>query len=433
MSKSKILVIMTGSIACYKACQVVSRLVQSGHEVQVVTTKSALNFVGPATLEGLSGRKVLCDMYEVGQMMGHIHWARWADLILVAPATANFINKIAHGLADDLASTLFLSHDFKRPFLIAPAMNSSMYSHPVTQGSLKRLQELGVQVLETASGVLACGEEGYGKLLDPELIEKEVAQHLSNIPNIEMMPKSITHKNQNIRILITAGGTSERIDDIRVISNRSTGATGVQLSQKFSGCGFPVTLLLSESSPFSSSLHDFEVIKFSDYESLKNLLYHELSHRNYSHIFHLAAVSDYSVARLELDGKPILEENSPRKISSDKEVSIVLKSNPKIVNDLKKISANKNIKLISFKLTSACDEKTKIEAVEKLIMNSKSDYVVHNDWVQIKQNHENHIFSIYKSTSKTSGQFDSHGIPMTQMAQITNAADLAEFFIQEIL
>ncbi|MBK7963177.1 MAG: bifunctional phosphopantothenoylcysteine decarboxylase/phosphopantothenate--cysteine ligase CoaBC [Bdellovibrionales bacterium] len=269
MSKSKILVIMTGSIACYKACQIVSRLVQSGHEVQVVTTKSALNFVGPATLEGLSGRKVLCDMYEVGQMMGHIHWARWADLILVAPATANFINKIAHGLADDLASTLFLSHDFKRPFLIAPAMNSSMYSHPVTQGSLKRLQELGVQVLETASGVLACGEEGYGKLLDPELIEKEVAQHLSNIPNIEMMPKSITHKNQNIRILITAGGTSERIDDIRVISNRSTGATGVQLSQKFSGCGFPVTLLLSESSPFSSSLHDFEVIKFSDYESLK--------------------------------------------------------------------------------------------------------------------------------------------------------------------
>lgn len=429
---------MTGSIACYKACQTVSRLVQSGHEVQIIATNSALKFIGPATLEGLTGRKVLSDMYEEGQMMSHIHWARWADLILVAPATANFINKIANGLADDLASTLFLAHDFTRPFLVAPAMNSSMYYHPVTQHSLKRLQALGVQVLETASGVLACGEEGYGKLLDPELILGEVSKHLQNPSAPQRKPaEKQADSTHALRILVTAGGTSEPIDDVRVMTNRSTGSTGVQLSQKFWECGFPVTLLLSESSPFTSPFawaqHEFEVLKFSDYESLKGLLHHELSQKNYSHVFHLAAVSDYSVARLELDGIPVPDSRRAGKIASDQQMSIILKSNPKIVNDLKKVSANKKIKLIAFKLTSGADEKSKLEAVEKLMTNSASDYVVHNDWVQIKQTPENHIFSVYKTNSKVSGQTQSPKDSMSLAVQTTNVAGLAEYFIQEIL
>src|SRR5690606_33467299 len=133
MSRSKILFIMTGSIACYKACQLLSKLSQNNYEVQVVATASALEFVGNATLEGLSGKAVVSDIFAHGRNMDHIHLARWADLIIVAPATANFINKMAQGAADDLASTLFLAHDFTKPFLVAPAMNTSMYQHPATQ------------------------------------------------------------------------------------------------------------------------------------------------------------------------------------------------------------------------------------------------------------------------------------------------------------
>jgi len=176
---------MTGSIACYKSCQVISRLVQKGISVQVVATPAALKFVGTATLEGLSGNPVVSDLYTSGNVMDHIHLIRKADLVLVAPATANFINKISSGIGDDLASTLFLAHDFKKPFLIAPAMNTSMYFHPITQASVLKLQSLGVQILDSASGVLACGETGFGKLLEPDLILEEVLKFITS-PRIEI-------------------------------------------------------------------------------------------------------------------------------------------------------------------------------------------------------------------------------------------------------
>ncbi len=456
--KSKILFILTGSIACYKACQIVSRLVQSGHEVQIIATPSALRFIGSATLEGLTGRKIFSDMYEEGQMMNHIHWARWADLILVAPATANFINKISNGLADDLASTLFLSYNFKIPFLIAPAMNSSMYSHPITQKSLRHLESLGIQILETASGILACGEEGFGKLLDPDLILQEISQYLPEPPKPptstqdpndlrfqSLIPQSKIAKDSSQRILITAGGTSERIDDVRVITNRSTGSTGFYLSQEFWEAGLPVTLLLSETSCLNTANHEFEVLKFSDFESLRRLLFSELSNKNYTHVFHLAAVSDYSVESLELDGiplaapdthwpsdKPPTENPLPSgKIASGKRMSILMKSNPKIVNDIKDISLNKSIKLVSFKLTSGADNKAKVEAVERLMTNSNSDYVVHNDWQQIHRSPLNHAFSIFKTNSKDKAIHQP--LAAVPIAESIDRAGLGEYFIQEIL
>ena len=127
MSRSKILFIMSGSIACYKACQVISRLSQKGHDVQVVATSSALKFIGNATIEGLTGKPVISDLFSAGNVMDHIHLARWADLVIVAPATADFINKMASGISSDLASSLFLAHDFSKSFLVAPAMNTAMY------------------------------------------------------------------------------------------------------------------------------------------------------------------------------------------------------------------------------------------------------------------------------------------------------------------
>jgi phosphopantothenoylcysteine decarboxylase/phosphopantothenate--cysteine ligase len=144
-------------------------------------SKSSLEFVGAATIEGLTGEAPITDMYATGNVMDHINLMRWSDLVLVAPATANYINKIASGVGDDLLTTLFLAHDFNKPFLIAPAMNTKMYLHPVTQNSITLLKKLGIEILETASGVLACGEIGSGRLLEPDLIFKEVEKSLSSI------------------------------------------------------------------------------------------------------------------------------------------------------------------------------------------------------------------------------------------------------------
>jgi phosphopantothenoylcysteine decarboxylase/phosphopantothenate--cysteine ligase len=177
--KPRLLFFLTGSISCYKACFAISRLVQAGVEVRTVATPAALQFVGKATLEGLTGQPVASDMWEPGRAMEHINLARWADLALVAPATANTINRLANGLADDLVGSLFLAWELqKKPWWIAPAMNVAMFEHPLTQASLAKLGGLGVRVFPTGSGPLACGEEGAGRLLEPEQLVLQVLAEL---------------------------------------------------------------------------------------------------------------------------------------------------------------------------------------------------------------------------------------------------------------
>jgi len=175
MSRGNVLFLLSGSIACYKACTVISRLAQAGVTVQTAATPAALRFVGAATLEGLSGRPVFSDLWEEGRALDHIDLARAADLALLCPATANTINRLAGGLADDPIGTLFLAWELKeKPWWIAPAMNGSMWEHPATTDSLARLRKWGVRVLDPIDGPHACGEEGPGRLLDPETIAAEV-------------------------------------------------------------------------------------------------------------------------------------------------------------------------------------------------------------------------------------------------------------------
>lgn len=177
--KPRLLFLLTGSISCYKACFAISRLVQAGVEVRTVATPSALKFVGNATLEGLTGHAVASDLWEPGKAMEHIGLARWADLAVVAPATANTINRLSSGLADDLVGSLFLAWEIqKKPWWVAPAMNVAMFNHELTQASLKKLSGLGVRVLPTGSGALACGEEGEGRLIEPEQLVTEVLLEL---------------------------------------------------------------------------------------------------------------------------------------------------------------------------------------------------------------------------------------------------------------
>ncbi len=179
MSRSKVLFFLTGSIACYKACTVISRLSQAGVSVQTVATPAALKFVGPATLEGLSGQPLFSDMWISGRALDHINCAREADLAIVCPATANTINRLAAGLADDLTGSLFLAWEHgKKPWYIVPAMNTYMFQHPATQSSLEKLSGWGVRVIEPAEGMLACGETGAGRLAEPDLVTNQILRAL---------------------------------------------------------------------------------------------------------------------------------------------------------------------------------------------------------------------------------------------------------------
>lgn len=180
MSKSKILFQLSGSIACYKSCFAISRLVQEGFEIQTVCTESALKFVGAATFEGLTGRPVFSDVFEYGRMMDHIQLAKWADLSILCPATANQITQLASGQASDCIGTLFLAYDLKtKPYFVAPAMNQQMFQHPAVQNALATLEGWKVRILPTEHGHLACGDYGEGRLLEPIKIVEEIKQALS--------------------------------------------------------------------------------------------------------------------------------------------------------------------------------------------------------------------------------------------------------------
>ena len=175
----KILFQLTGSIACFKACELISRLVKRGCTVQAVASAGALRFVGAATLEGLTGRMPFTDLYESGRTMDHIRLARWADLALLCPATANSLNRLAAGLADDAIGALFLAWEIgAKPYLIAPAMNATMWDHPATRASRERLAAFGAQLLPVGDGRLACGEQGEGRLLEVDELETLVQKSL---------------------------------------------------------------------------------------------------------------------------------------------------------------------------------------------------------------------------------------------------------------
>ncbi len=369
---------MTGSIACYKACQLLSKLVQTGHEVQVVASSSALQFVGNATIEGLTGRPVISDLYGSGNVMDHIHLVRWADLILVAPASANYINKIASGVGDDLLTTQFLAHDFKKPWLIAPAMNTAMYLHPATQASIQKLKSMGIEILETASGVLACGEVGWGRLLEPELLLQEVQSRLKS-PSLAPAVQPERTASRKAKVLVTSGGTQEPIDPVRVLTNKSTGATGAALADILVNFGFDVTYVHSTSARQpQAQCHRAEFTSFQDLQStLKTLL----SNREYKAVIHLAAVSDYSPVAV-----------AGHKISSDEnEMTLKLRRNPKLVDHLREMAGDPSLQVIAFKLTAGASQRERLAAVDKLFSHSGANLVVQNDMSEIGISHTFHV------------------------------------------
>lgn len=364
-----ILILMSGSIACYKVCTVISQLKQKGYSVQVVMSEAAQKFVGTPTIEGLLGHAPITDMYQSGSVMDHIHLGRWADLILMAPATANTINKMAAGLGDDLLTTLFLAHDFQKPFLLTPAMNTKMYMHPTTQNSLNALKKMGVEVLETASGVLACGEVGYGRLIEPELILKEIESRIivsKEATDLKIASNVVSRK----RVLITSGGTQEPLDDVRVITNKSSGRTAAAIADQFILSGFNVTYLHAESAKLP--LLDCTKKNYVTFKDIEKSLTTLLTENQFDLVIHAAAVSDYSVAK-----------SSGGKINSDQEKLVIeLTKNPKLIDQIKKLSPKS--KLVGFKLTSTINPVEIQKKLDGLFEKADCDFVVHNDWSTVQ-------------------------------------------------
>ena len=221
---------VTGGIAAYKACDLVSRLKKRGAQVRVVLTAHACNFVPPLTFETLSGNPAYVDTFAPRAEMEHIALAKWADLFVVAPATANAIAKFACGIADDLLSTTALV--MTAPVLIAPAMNANMYRHPATRANLETLRARGVKTVGPESGHLACGDDDIGRMSEPEAIVEAIEAILNPKRDLE-----------GRRVLVTAGPTVERIDPVRYITNRSSGKMGYAIAEAARDRGAEVTLV----------------------------------------------------------------------------------------------------------------------------------------------------------------------------------------------
>lgn len=228
----KVLLGVTGGIAAYKAPEIVRRLQDHGAQVQVVMTAGAQQFVTPLTFQAVSGRPVRTDLWDAAAeaAMGHIELARWADDVLIAPATADFIARLAHGFADDLLSTLCLA--CAAPVTLAPAMNRQMWAHPATQANAKTLSERGVRFIGPDFGEQACGEVGAGRMTEPERIAEELFAY---VPQEGVL--------QGLKVVVTAGPTRERIDPVRFISNRSSGKMGYAVAQAAREAGARVVLV----------------------------------------------------------------------------------------------------------------------------------------------------------------------------------------------
>lgn len=272
---------VTGGIAAYKSATLASRLVKEGAEVHVIMSANAVNFITPVTFETLTGNKCYIDTFDRNFRFDvtHISLAKKADLIMVAPATANFIAKAANGIADDMLTTVLLAAGC--PKLVAPAMNTGMFLNPITQDNIEKLKHYGFTVIEPASGRLACGDTGAGKMPEPEELIKYIMKEISFSKDLK-----------GLKVLVTAGPTREEIDPVRFITNHSSGKMGQAIARAAMLRGAEVTLI---SGPVNLPPVEFvETVNITSAEDL----YRQMMERagDFDLLFMSAAVADFTPA-----------------------------------------------------------------------------------------------------------------------------------------
>ena len=350
MLKGKTVVIgVSGGIAVYKVCDVVSRLKKLNADVHVIMTKSACEFVGPLTFQTLSQNYVVSDMFEDPKTweVEHIELAKKADLFLVAPATSNVIGKIANGICDDMLTTTIAAT--KAKVLIAPAMNTNMYENPIVQKNISTLKEYGYKFIEPESGRLACGDIGSGKLASPEVI----------VENVE----ALLNYEQDLvgrKIIITAGPTIESLDPVRYLTNRSSGKMGYAIAKVAAARGAEVTLVSGKTNLKPAS-NIKKVINITSAEDMYQAVISNLDENDV--VIKSAAVADY---------KP--KEYSDKKIKKkDGDLVIELDRNKDIAYEIGKIKKDKI--LVGF----AAETNDLIENAKGKIAKKNMDFIVANN------------------------------------------------------
>lgn len=393
----KILLIVTGSIAAYKVADLTSQLRKQGANVRVVLTQSAERFIGRATFEALSGNPVYHSMWTEGASMAHIELARWADLILAAPASAGFISDLAQGSSHTLATAISLAYDFKIPYLLAPAMNPSMLSHPATQKNLKTLAQWGMQVLPSGSGLMACQEVGEGRLPEPSTLLFYIKRAF-NTP-LKFTPLYFT---------VTAGGTQSPIDEVRAVTNFSTGSTGIQLTEHLLALGHRVHLIKSarttaqEPDYFRDLIlsQDLKMDSFETADDLESILITSLKAAPCDGLIQAAAISDFDVTPPE--GQP----TNRGKVSSNKPLTLQLTPRKKTLNKIRSLFPD--LSIIGFKLTAGAHESEVTQKISQLFSQSEVDWVVHNDLHAMgSKTHPFNIISKNLSTEYSSDQIEN--------------------------
>ena len=346
----KIVLGVTGGIAVYKAVDLVSKLRKEGAEVRVVMTESAAKFVTPLTFKEISGNVVAVSMWAEAHEFNveHIALADWADLMIIAPATANILAKAANGIADDLLSTVILAS--KTPIILCPAMNCQMFDNPITQNNLKKLADYGFVIMQPATGYLACGTSGIGRLPEPAEI-------------ISFTKNFIAHKDgdlKGLKILVTAAGTREPIDPVRFVGNRSSGKMGYAVAQAAAERGAEVVLV---SGP--SSLKPPDNVEVINVETTCEMMHAVVERYDEMDIvIKAAAVADYC---------PHEVAEQKIKKATDDALTIVLDKNPDI---LKKLG---ELKTKQFLVGFAAETQNLLANATEKIKKKNLDMIVAND------------------------------------------------------
>ena len=300
----KILVVICGGISAYKSLELIRGLKKKQVEIKTIVTKSAKEFVTPLSITSLSQGKVYEDLFcsESESEMDHISLSRWADLIIVVPATANTISKLSNGLTDDLASTVLLASNKK--IFIVPAMNVRMWDHPSNKKNIIKLREYGYSIIGPEIGDMACGEYGEGKMTEPSDILFHIENYLSNI-----------QKNKKYKALVTAGPTREYLDPVRYLTNKSSGKQGYEIAKSFRDNGFETTLISGK-----TNLKPLEDIKFIEVETADEMLKKTIENLPVDVAVFSAAVCDYKFKKYN---KEKIKKNAELDISMIKNTDIL--------------------------------------------------------------------------------------------------------------
>jgi len=303
LSNKKILLVICGGISAYKSLEIIRKLKKGNAQVKTILTKSAKEFVTPLSISSLSQEKVYDDIFSVENEseMDHISLSRWADLILVAPITANTISKLSSGSSDDLASTVILASD--KEIYLAPAMNVRMWEHPSTKENINKLKNFGYKIIGPEIGDMACGEFGKGKMTEPNEIIKKIKIYFNN-----------KKKNKKFKALVTAGPTREYIDPVRFITNKSSGKQGYEIAKSFRDNGFETTLISGQ-----SNLDPISGLNFIKVDTSQEMFDETIKNLPADVAVFTAAVADYKITNYK--NKKIKKENL--NLSLEKNIDIL--------------------------------------------------------------------------------------------------------------